>query len=187
MPQRCLILLCVFLLTACATDPFARSPRTGTAAVAGQITGATTRPYAVLILPAGAGWAMNITTPKAYPDENGDFLLPDLKPGRYVLAGFSDGQRPYWFNRKASAGRCVDVRAGEVAYLGSYRLIEGQSPELTERFYGLEAREDPDAATVLGRLRAHAGSAWAAVIATSLARLPVPVPVRAYPACEAAP
>lgn len=187
MPQRCLMLLCLFLLTACATDPFARSPRAGTGAIAGQFTGVTTRPYAVLVLPAGAGWAMNITTSKAYPNENGDFLLPDLKPGRYVLAGFNDGRRPYWFNRKVSAGRCVIVRAGEVAYLGSYRLVEGQSPELTERFYGLEAREDSDAAAVFGRLQAQAGASWSAVIAASLSRLPAPAPVRAYPACEAAP
>lgn len=187
MLKRCFVLLCLLLLTACATDSFARAPRTDAGAVAGQLTGGATRPYAVLVLPAGAGWAMNITTPKAYPDDDGNFLLPDLAPGRYVLAGFSDGQRPYWFNRKAGAGRCVIVRAGEVAYLGSYRLIEGQSAELTERFYGLEAREDRDAATVLARLQAQAGSAWAAVIARSLSRLPKPAPVRAYPACEVAP
>ncbi|HMM45963.1 MAG TPA: hypothetical protein PKE41_10095 [Candidatus Macondimonas sp.] len=185
MLKRCFVLFCMLLLTACATDPFARPPAAGTGAVAGQLTGMATRPYAVLILPEGAGWAMNITTSKAYPDENGDFLLADLKPGRYVLAGFSDGRRPYWFNRKASAGRCVVVRAGEVAYLGSYRLIEGQSPELTERFYGLEGRQDVDAAAVLGRLRAQSGDpAWTALIGKTLSTLPDPAPVRASPACE---
>ena len=174
------------LLAGCATNPFEHTPAAGKGAVAGRLTGDATRPYAVLVLPAGQGFAMNVTTPKAYPNENGDFLLPNLAPGNYVLAGFSDGRRPYWFNRKVSAGRCVVVRAGEVAFLGSYRLIEGQSPEIAERFYGLEWLDDSDsdARAVLGRLRAQAADpAWASVIGKALARLPTPAPSRPAPAC----
>ena len=174
------------LLAGCATNPFAHAPAAGKGAVAGRLTGDTTRPYAVLVLPAGQGFAMNVTTPRAYPNENGDFLLPNLAPGNYVLAGFSDGRRPYWFNRKASAGRCVVVRAGEVAFLGSYRLIEGQSPEIAERFYGLEWLDDSDsdARAVLGRLRAQAADpVWADMIGKALAQLPTPAPSRPAPAC----
>ena len=107
-------------------------------------------------------------------------------PTAQMELGFSDGQRPYWFNRKASAGRCVVVRAGEAAFLGSYRLIEGQSPEIAERFYGLEWLDDSDsdARAVLGRLRAQAADpAWAGVIGKALARLPTPAPSRPSPAC----
>ncbi|HBG51431.1 MAG TPA: hypothetical protein DDW89_06420 [Gammaproteobacteria bacterium] len=187
MLKRCLILLCLLALTACATDPFAKSPAAGSGALAGQLTGDATRPYAVLILPAGQGFAMAWTSDKAYPDEDGDFLLPDLAPGQYVLAGFSDGQRPYWFNRKTGAARCVTVRAGEVAFLGSYRLIEGKSPEITERFYGLEWTEDRSAADVLGRLRTKTGDpAWAAMIGKTLSALPDPAPSRPTPDCSQA-
>ena len=175
------------LLAGCATNPFEHAPAAGKGAVAGRLTGDATRPYAVLVLPAGQGFAMNVTTPKAYPNENGDFLLPNLAPGNYVLAGFSDGQRPYWFNRKVSAGRCVVVRAGEVAFLGSYRLIEGQSPEIGERFYGLERLEKSDAREVLEHLRAQTGDpAWAGMIGKTLARLPTPAPTRPTPACVGA-
>lgn len=186
MRIRCLFLLActLALLAGCATNPFEHAPDAGKGAVAGRLTGDATRPYAVLVLPAGQGFAMNVTTPKAYPNENGDFLLPNLAPGNYVLAGFSDGQRPYWFNRKASAGRCVVVRAGQVAFIGSYRLVEGQSPEIAEHFYGLEWLDESDAREVLGRLRAQTGNpAWAGVIGKALTQLPTPAPNRPAPAC----
>ena len=161
MLKRCLILLCLLALTACATDPFAKSPAAGSGALAGQLTGDATRPYAVLILPAGQGFAMAWTSAKAYPDEDGDFLLPDLAPGQYVLAGFSDGQRPYWFNRKTGAARCVTVR--------------------------LEWTEDRSAADVLGRLRTKTGDpAWAAMIGKTLSALPDPAPSRPTPDCSQA-
>jgi hypothetical protein len=172
------------LLAGCATNPFEHAPVSGKGAVAGHIVGDPTRPYAVLVLPAGQGFAMNVTTPKAYPDENGDFLLPNLMPGNYVLAGFSDGQKPYWFNRKISAGRCVVVRAGEVAFIGSYRLIEGQSPEIAQRSYGLEWLEEADAREVLAHLRAQTGDpTWAGLIGKALTQLPVPTSYRPTPAC----
>lgn len=180
-----ILFLCLLaLLAGCATNPFEHVPDAGKGAVAGHIVGDPTRPYAVLVLLAGQGFAMNLTTPKAYPDENGDFLLPNLAPGNYVLAGFSDGRQPYWFNRKVSAGRCVAVRAGQVAFIGSYRLIEGQSPEISQRSYGLEWLEETDAREVLSRLRAQTGNpAWAGLIGKALTQLPTPAPSRPAPAC----
>ncbi len=190
MRIRCLVLsLCLLaLLAGCATNPFEHAPVSGKGAIAGRIIGDPTRPYAVLVLSAGQGFAMNLTTPKAYPDENGDFLLPNLAPGNYVLAGFSDGRQPYWFNRKVSAGRCVTVRAGQVAFIGSYRLIEGQSPEIAQRSYGLEWLDDSDsgARAVLGRLRAQTGDpAWAGLIGKALTQLPPAASYRPTPACAA--
>lgn len=69
----------------------------------------------------GRRYLIPLNNPKATADADGRFVLPNAEPGRYYLAGFSDGRTNYSLSPRSSHTGAVRVAAGEAAYVGSWQ------------------------------------------------------------------
>lgn len=100
--------------------------------------------------------------------DNSYFVIPNIKPGQYWFAGFyANGV----YNRlPADKKDFIDVKPGEIKFVGSFDYVEGKLSTLRTAFgvpgsFGLKQAQKPSELEMMRwLLRAGNGSGWEATI-----------------------
>jgi hypothetical protein len=116
----------------------------------------------------GRRYLIPLNNPKATVDADGRFVLPNAVPGRYYLAGFSDGTTNYSLSPRSSHTGAVRVEAGEAAHVGSWQA-QPAGGNWSSGEFELVPTATPTQAELVEHLRARADfTAWMPALERSL-------------------
>lgn len=116
----------------------------------------------------GRRYLIPLNNPKATADAGGRFVLPNAAPGRYYLAGFSDGTTNYSLSLRSGHTGAVQVEAGEAAYVGSWQA-QPAGGDWSSGEFELVPAATPTQAELVEQLRARADfTAWMPALERSL-------------------
>jgi len=113
--------------------------------------------------------------PRLLVYENGTFMAENLKPGKYVIAGFRAGKKNH-FNlvrsEQQAYQRVIHVKPGELKYVGSYQIHVTKSRLLGKGKFEIEEILRPGERQVLRNLQVvTAGTGWQKMIERRLKEL----------------
>ena len=113
--------------------------------------------------------------PRVLVYENGTFMAENLKPGKYVIAGFRAGKKNH-FNlvrsEQQAYQRVIHVKPGELKYVGSYQIHVTKSRLLGKGKFKVEEIQRPGERQVLRNLQVvTAGTGWQKMIERRLKEL----------------
>jgi hypothetical protein len=115
--------------------------------------------------------------PLAHIFSNGDFMFENLRPGRYLVAGFiTSNQSSYNFNYDGKSKQelqqfAIEIKSGDVAYLGSYKisLLPDQLP--SDKSFDITKVTQPSQHEILHHLKSVTdGTGWDEKIKSHLAK-----------------
>lgn len=112
---------------------------------------------------------------KNYVMTNKYFVVPDIKPGKYNFAGFQTGN--VFNGLPFGKGKLIDVKPGQLVYIGSYDYLDGNLSGLKMAFgipgsYSLRPNPQPTELEMLQWLyRASKGSGWEETISKRIKQL----------------
>lgn len=151
-------------LAACAGFPVGEPSAPDRGMIVGHIEMPGTL-RAVYLHEVGKAFVGGFNRPRAHIQRDGNFMFLDLKPGRYYLAGFDDGQAPYWIPHDEASIRqaIIELRPGGIAFAGSYRVSNIVAPRMGSGSFDLQRLVQPNERAVLRTLRdLTEGTGWAA-------------------------
>lgn len=150
---RALLLVVSALLTACAGLTIAPPSGPDRALLYGHIEGPRIDIRRVYLHQPGRFYAVPLNNPQADVDESGLFVLADIPPGRYFIAGLSDGADAYWLAAESELDAMTAVEPGHVTYMGSFRAEPAGGRWERGGEFRLVRVLQPDRGTVTGALR----------------------------------
>lgn len=68
---------------------------------------------------------------------DGKFVVPNIKPGNYMLAGFVIGSEQNFLGKEALNYQ-ITVKAGGIHYFGAYKYVEGEQKRFRPSTFSLE-------------------------------------------------
>lgn len=105
--------------------------------------------------------------PRGHTYTNGNFFFENLEPGKYYLVGFMAGQEAFYFNYQGLEKEeflekvAIEVRPGEVAYLGSYEVTGIERNLIKTDTFDIKLSDTPTRSTILTHLKEAAkGTGW---------------------------
>lgn len=113
--------------------------------------------------------------PRVLVYENGTFMSENLKPGKYVIAGFRSGEKNHYNlvrSEQQAYQRVIHVKPGEIKYVGSYRVHVTKSRLIGKGTFEIEEILRPGERQVLRNLQVvTAGTGWQKMIERRLKEL----------------
>lgn len=114
-------------------------------------------------------------TPRVLVYEDGTFMAENLKPGKYVIAGFRAGKKNH-FNlvrsEQQAYQKVIHVKPGEIKYVGSYQIYVTKSRLLGKGKFEVEEILRPGERQVLRNLQVVTeGTGWQKMIERRLKEL----------------
>ena len=92
-----------------------------------------------------AGMGLKGVSEKVQVTRDGRFVAPNLKPGKYMLAGFAIGQSRDFLGKEA-LNYTIEVKPGGLHYLGTYDYVIGRAASMV-RPGTFDLKPDPRKAT----------------------------------------
>lgn len=117
----------------------------------------------VYLYELGRAYIGTLNMPRATVYRNGNFAIPNLRPGRYYIAGFADRTATYWltYSKPALEKALITVGSGQVLFAGSYQVTNVESPLFRNGTFDIRRVARPDEKTVARELLPlAAGTAW---------------------------
>lgn len=158
-PPRAFLLLVLALLAACASLTIPPPSAPDRALLFGHIEGPRIDIRQVYLHQPGRFYAVPLNNPKAEVDENGLFILGDIAPGRYFIAGLSDGANHYWLASASETDALTAVEPGHVVYMGSFRAEPAGARWEDGGEFRLITLAQPDRDALVAELRRHLDNA----------------------------
>jgi len=112
--------------------------------------------------------------PRVLVFDNGMFMAENIKPGKYVIAGFRSDRNHYNMvsSRRQAYQRVFHIEEGEMEFIGSFNLRVGESKERRSGDVKITPLQRPGERDVLKHLYDIAeGTAWQDKIAKRLKQL----------------
>lgn len=113
--------------------------------------------------------------PRVLVYENGTFMAENLKPGKYVIAGFRAGKKNHYNlvrSEQQAYQRVIEVKPGEIKFVGSYEIHVTKSRLIGKGTFEIEEILRPGERQVLRSLQVvTAGTGWQKMIERRLKEL----------------
>ncbi len=112
--------------------------------------------------------------PRVLVFDNGMFMAENIKPGKYVIAGFRSGRNHYNMTRsqRQSYQNVFRIEPGEMEYLGSYNVRVTKKGKIDFGKFQVTRIQRPGERDVLKHLyRVTEGTSWQSRIARRLKEL----------------
>lgn len=158
--------LSVLLLSGCAAPRIPGQQAATDSLVFGHID-VPRRLSHVYLYEVGRAYIGTINMPRATVYRNGNFAIPNLRPGKYYIAGFSDRSATYWltYSKPSLEKALISVGAGQVLFAGSFKVSNVDSPLFRNGSFDIHRVAQPGEQTVARELLPMAaGTAWAAAL-----------------------
>lgn len=103
----------------------------------------------------GKAYVGNINLPRGRVLRDGSFLFVNLEPGDYYVAGFDDGQAPYWLNydEKGLRRSVLHLPAKGMVFAGSFQVSHVEAPGFGRGSFDIARVRQPDERQVLEQVR----------------------------------
>ncbi len=123
----------------------------------------------------GKAYVGNINLPRGRVLRDGSFVFVNLEPGDYYVAGFDDGQAPYWlsYDEHGPGRSLLRLPRRGMLFAGSFRVDHVEAPAFGRGSFDIARVREPDERRVLRKVRPLTeGTAWAGRIDRRLQQLP---------------
>lgn len=92
--------------------------------------------------------------PRVLVFDNGIFMVENLKPGKYIIAGFRSSKNHYDMARsvRQTYQRVVNVEAGEIQYVGSFHVQVTEKGKLNYGNFAVSQLQRPGERDILKHL-----------------------------------